>query len=149
MGVSLRVAVLCLSHALALLSQVPGAVGADVPTVIKFVAPPYPSAAKDQRIMGKTLTRLTINPAGLVTEAKTITAHRVFEHDVLEALKQWQFKTSDRDHVLEVTCLFEIDNGKCEGTDLHPTTSETHVWADLPSVVHIRTGLQCIERVDR
>jgi TonB family protein len=128
---------------------VPSAVGADVPTVIKFVAPPYPRAAKDQRIMGKTLTRLTVNPAGLVTEAKTITAHRVFEDHVLEALKQWQFKPSDRVYVLEVTCLFEIDNGKCEGTDLHPVTSETHVSAELPTVVHIRTGLQCIERVDR
>jgi len=117
--------------------------------VIKFFAPPYPRAAKDQRIMGKTLTRLTINPAGLVTEAKTITAHRVFEDHVLEALKQWQFKPADRKQVLEVTCLFEIDNDKCEGTNLHPITSETHVWAELPIVVHIKTGLQCIERVDR
>jgi TonB family protein len=134
---------------LALLSQGPRAVGADVPTVIKFVAPPYPRAAEDQRIMGRTSTRLTINPAGIVTQAKTITAHRVFEDLVLEALKQWQFKPSDREHVLEVTCLFEIDNGKCEGTDLHPITQETHVWAELPTVVHIRTGLQCIEKVDR
>jgi len=87
-------------------------------------------------------------PCWTCNGSKTLTAHRVFEHHVLEALKQWRFKTSDRDHVLEVICLFEFDIGKCEGTDLHPATSETYVWADLPSVVHIRTGLQCIERVD-
>ena len=99
--------------------------------------------------MGRTLTRLTINPAGIVTEAKMITAHRVFEYPVLEPLKQWQFGPSDREHVLEVTCIFEIDNGKCEGTDLHPITPETHVWTELPTIVHIKTGLQCIERIDR
>jgi hypothetical protein len=99
--------------------------------------------------MGKTLTRLTINRDGLVTEAKTIVAHRVFEDYVLEALKQWRFKPTDHEYTLEVTCLFEFTEGKCEGSDLHPITSETHVSAELPTVVNIRTGLQCIERVDR
>src|SRR2546425_1033634 len=98
--------------------------------------------------MGKTLTRLTINRDGFVTDAKTITAHRVFEGYVLEALKQWRFKPSDHEYTLEVTCLFEFAEA-CEGTDLHPVTSETYVSAELPTVVHVRTGLKCIERVDR
>ena len=126
---------------MALTLQVSSAAGADVPTVIKFVAPAYPRAAKDQRIFGKTLTRLAINRDGLVTEAKTIVAHRVFEDYVLDALKQWRFKPSDHEYTLEVTCLFELAEGKC---DLHPITPETHVSAELPTVVHIRTDLPCI-----
>jgi len=145
----MRVTVLCLSYAVALFSQVPAAPGADVPTVIKFVAPAYPRSAKDQRIMGKTLTRLTINRDGLVTEAETIMAHRVFEDYVLQALKQWRFQPTDHEYTIEVTCVFEFIEGKCEGSDLHPITSETHVSAELPKVVHIKTGLQCIERVNR
>ena len=142
MGVSLRVAVLFVSCVFALLSQVVTAAGESVPTVIKFFAPPYPRAARDQRILGKTLTRLTINPAGLVTEAKTIIAHRVFEDYVLEALKQWRFKPSDHESTFEVTCIFELMEGKCEG--LRPVTPETHVSAELPTTIHIRTDMACI-----
>ena len=105
--------------------------------MIKFVAPAYPKHAKANRIMGKTLTLLTINRDGFVKEVKTIAAHRVFEHDVLEALKQWRFKPSDHEYTLEVTCLFELTVSECED----PITSETHVSAELPSTVHIKTGL--------
>ena len=139
----MRAAVLCLSNALTLLTQVSSAVGADVPTLTRFVAPPYPRSAKDQRISGKTLTRLSINRDGFVTEAKMITANRVFKDYVLEALKQWRFKPSDHEYTVEVTCLFEFTEGKCDGADGYPITSETNVSAELPAVVHIRTTLRC------
>ena len=45
-----------------------------------------PEPAKDQRKMGKTVTRLKVSPEGLVTEVKTVSANAVFENYVLEAL---------------------------------------------------------------
>jgi TonB family protein len=140
---------LCFISTLALHPQAPTRVDVDTPTVVKFVAPAYPRAAKDKRIMGKTTTRMSVGIDGSVKELKTVMAHPVFESYVLEALKQWQFKPDAHEYTLEITCFFELDQANCEGTDLHPIISETHVSAELPSVVHIRTGLQCIERVDR
>jgi len=142
----MRIALLTLISAFLLLAQAPGAAGQDTPAVITFVAPAYPRAAKDQRIKGRTLTRITVSRDGAVTEAKTISAHPVFENYVLDALKQWRFKASGQEHTVQVTCLFEFIDDKCEGTDMHPITSETHVSAELPTVVHIETGLQCIEK---
>jgi hypothetical protein len=77
-------------------------------------------------------------------QAQTVVFHPVFEQQVLEALKQWRFARSDQEHRFQVTCYFEFANG-CEGTTRHPITSETHISADLPKSVHIKTGLQCPE----
>ena len=144
----IRVAVVCCIGTLALHSQPPTRVDTDAPTVVKFVAPAYPRAAKDKRIMGKTITRVSVGSDGSVKELKTVLAHPVFEGYVLDALRQWQFKPGAHEYTLEITCFFELDQAKCEGTDLHPITSETYISAELPSVVHIRTGWQCIDRVD-
>ncbi|MBZ5722596.1 MAG: energy transducer TonB [Acidobacteriia bacterium] len=113
--------------------------------MVTFVAPAYPRAAKDQRKMGKTISRINVSPEGVVTEVKTVSANAVFEDYVLKALKQWRFKPMEREHVLEITCSFEVIENECEGTNEHPITSETYVSAELPTVVHIRTGLQCVE----
>ena len=126
-------------------AQSPSVSEKDVPTVLTFVAPAFPRAAKDQRKMGKTITRIKISAEGSVTEVKTVSANVVFENYVLEALKQWRFQPSEKEHVLEVTCSFEFIQNECEGTNLHPMTSETYVSAELPTVVHIKTGLQCLE----
>jgi hypothetical protein len=37
----------------------------DLPAVVTFVAPTYPWAARYQRIMGKTVTRVTVNRDGV------------------------------------------------------------------------------------
>jgi len=125
--------------------QPPSVTEKELPTVVSFVAPAYPRAAKDQRKMGKTITRIKISPEGSVTEVKTVSANAVFENYVLEALKQWRFHSSEKEHILEVTCSFEFIQDECEGTDQHPITSETFVSAELPTGVHIKTGLQCLE----
>jgi len=65
------------------------------------------------------------------------------ERKTLKALKQWRFKPMEREHVLEITCSFEVIEDECEGTSEHPITSETYVSAELPTIVHIRTGMQC------
>jgi TonB family protein len=128
-----------------LFAQVAETEANDVPALRAFVAPAYPRAAKDQRMMGTTLTRIAINRDVVVTEVTTIRGHPVFEGYVVEALKKWRFKPSDQQHTLQVTCSFELTSDKCEGTDKHPITSETRVSAELPTVVHIETGLQCKE----
>jgi TonB family protein len=139
----MRIALLVFVSASLLLAQAPTATGKELPALVTFVAPAYPRAAKDQRIMGRTLTRITINRDGAVTDAKTISAHPVFEKYVLEALRQWRFKASDEEHTLQVTCLFEFIDDKC-GTDIHPITPETRVSAELPTVVHIKTDSPCV-----
>ena len=139
----MRVALLTLISASFPFSQSPSAAEKDIPAVVTFVAPAYPRAAKDQRIMGKTETRVTVNRDGAVTEVKTIVAHPVFEHYVLDALKQWRFKPSEQQYTFQVICSFEFMDEECEGSDKHPITSETYVSADLPTVVHIKTGLRC------
>lgn len=117
----------------------------DSPIVIKFVAPPYPRIAKDNRILGETTMRLTVNRDGTVKEVKTVIAHRVFEKDVVEALRQWRFKPSKRDYVLEVTCVFDLTfPKKCGAPDYQPITSETNVSAELPTTVYITADLPCV-----
>jgi len=139
----MRMSLLTLIFVSFLFPQSPGAAEKDIPAVVTFVAPAYPRAAIDQRIMGKTRTRVTVNRDGAVTEVKTIVAHPVFEHYVLDALKQWRFKPSDQEYTFQVLCAFEFMDKECEGNDKHPITSETHVSADLPTVVYIKTGLRC------
>jgi TonB family protein len=128
-----------------LFAQSPSVTEKDMPPVVSFVAPAYPRAAKDERKMGKTITRIRVSPEGSVAEAKTVSANAVFEKYVLEALKQWRFQPLEREHTLEVTCSFEFVENECEGSSEHPVTSETYVSAELPTVVHIKTGLQCME----
>jgi TonB family protein len=141
----MQISLLCLLSASLLFAQATDVIEKDMPIVVSFVAPAYPRAARDQRKMGKTLTRISVSPQGAVTAAKTVSANPVFEGYVLDALKQWRFKPSHQQHTLEVTCSFEFIENKCEGTDLHPVTPETYVSAELPTVVHIKTGLQCVE----
>ena len=94
--------------------------------------------------MGKTVTRVVVDRSGLVVQAEAVLARRVFERYVLEALKKWRFRPSDHEHILEITCLFEL-NSECEGTDKHPITSETNVSAELPTIVHVKTSFPCFE----
>jgi TonB family protein len=111
----------------------------DIPTLIRFVAPAYPREARDGRISGKTTTRITVNREGIVQNATTIVANRVFEKEVLEALTQWRFKPSDQEHTFQINCIFELEIQPCEGLKTRALTSETHVSAELPTVVHIKT----------
>jgi TonB family protein len=141
----MQIGILTLLSATLLLAQSPSVNRDGLPTLVTFVAPAYPRAAKDQRKMGKTLTRIKLSVDGSVTEVQTVSANPVFEKDVLEALKQWRFKPSAVEHALVVTCSFEFIEDECEGTNKHPITSETYVSAELPAIVHIKTRLPCLE----
>lgn len=112
--------------------------------VVKFVAPPYPRAAKDKRMMGKAVSEISVGPDGSVQDVRILSAHPVFENPVRDALKQWRFSPTSQEYTLQVTVSFEFDDA-CEGTDKHPLTSESRVSAEFPNLVHIITSLQCTE----
>jgi TonB family protein len=141
----MRITILTLILVSLLRAQVPSSTEKDMPAVVTFVAPPYPRLAYEARIMATSVTRIVVNREGVVTEVKTISGHPIFESDVVEALKGWRFKRSDREHALQVTCIFELtDYERCNGTDTPSlATLETHVSAELPSVVHIKTDTPC------
>jgi TonB family protein len=134
-----RVLVLALAINLVALAQDPAATA--LPTLTHFVAPAYPHLAKVQRILGKTIARLLVSPEGTVQDATVISGHALFKDYVLKALKEWRFAPSDRGSSLDVTFIFEF--GDCDTTEKSPT-DETDVSADLPTVLRIKTGLQCI-----
>ena len=140
MEITKRVVPLLLISTGLLFSQTPDASLNDLPALVTFVAPAYPRAARYQRIMGKTITRITVDRDGVVTYAQTISAHRIFESYVLAALKQWRFRPSEQEHTFQVKCSFALDD-ECEGTS--GITSETRVSAKLPAFVQIKTGWQC------
>jgi TonB family protein len=114
------------------------------PVVMKFVAPPYPRVAKDKRIMGTTVSEISVGLDGAVWDVRTVRAHPVFANPVRDALKQWRFRPENQEYKLEVTVSFEVDDA-CEGTDKHPVTAESRVSAEFPNLVHIVTSLQCVE----
>ena len=59
--------------------------------VVKFVAPPYPRAAKERRMMGKAVSEISVGPDGSVQDVRMLSAHPVFENPVRDALKRWRF----------------------------------------------------------
>ncbi len=119
---------------------------ADSPTLLTFVAPAYPRAAKEKRIQGTAIDEIMIGQNGQVLDVKTASAHPVFADYVISALKQWRFKPLTKESTLRVTTKFEFLDKDCsEGTDQYPIISETHVSADLPTFVHVTTGLPCVE----
>jgi hypothetical protein len=60
-------------------------------------------------------------------------------------VKNWRFEPSERTHKIQVTFSFELKNAECEGTDKHSERQEIHVSAELPTLVHIQAGVQCVE----
>jgi hypothetical protein len=58
------------------------------------------------------------------------------------ALKQWRFRPTKKEYKLTVTVSFELDDSECTGKGT--VTPETLVSADLPTMVHVTTGVPCI-----
>jgi hypothetical protein len=125
-----------------LFGQTPSSIPVCDIAVVKFVAPPYPRTAKNFKITGRAVA--TIHIARGSVEVQTVRAHPIFEKPVRDALAKWRFAPANQENTLEVTVSFEIDNS-CEGTDKHPLTAETRVSAELPTLVHVVTGLTCFE----
>jgi TonB family protein len=128
---------LTLFYGFPLLAQTSGS--GPLPQLMTFVAPAYPRLARDGRMTGTTVTRVTVGKDGNIIEAVTLSGHPFFARYVLAALKQWKFSASEKDHILDVICRFEFyGDGKCFNTP------ETIVSADLPTDVLVRTTEKCI-----
>lgn len=126
-----------------LFGQTPNSTPSCEPSIVKFAAPPYPRAAKDNRIMGTVVSEIGVSADGAVT-VRIVRAHPVFDQAVRDALAQWRFKPANQENRLTVTFRFEMDD-TCEGTDKHPLTAETRISAELPTDVRIATGTKCLE----
>ncbi len=101
----------------------------------KFVAPAYPALARKNRIQGTTTTELHVRPDGIVESVKVVTAHAIFHEYVEAALRQWVFEPAKRSGDLKVTVAFKLDCDEVHAERL----AETHVQADLPTFVEVRT----------
>ena len=112
-----------------------------IPALLSFVTPAYPEAAREQRMMGTTVSRVTVTKAGHVSAVQTVSAHPVFEKYVLDALKQWRFNPSAKEHTFEVAIRFEMHDQDCD----EPLALETWVSAELPRQVTVHTGLRCAQ----
>jgi TonB family protein len=138
----MRFVLLAMIFAALLFAQPPVEQRLEVPVVVKFVAPAYPREARDSRVAGKTLMRISINQDGTVSDVKPMIAHRIFKNYVVEALKEWRFNPSNQERIVEITCSFEFLDAKCEHNG---TSAETFVSAELPYAVQIKTSLPCSE----
>ena len=142
---TMRIVLLAFLTASLLYAQKPVLTDDAAPTVLTFVAPAYPRIAKDNRMMGTTVTDITVSADGQVSDAKVASAHPAFANYVLSALRQWKFRPSQAEAHLKITVRFELLDDCSDGTDKHPLTSETYVSADLPTMVYVRTAARCME----
>jgi TonB family protein len=120
------------------LGQTPTSIpNAASPVVVRFVAPPYPQAARDALVAGKTVTEISVDADGYVKSVRIVQSHLLFKRQVEDALKQWQFRTTNQPYKLTITISFEFD-------EQAGCTGETQVLADLPAFVRIRTSVPCV-----
>lgn len=60
--------------------------------IVKKVPPEYPQEAKDQRIQGAVVLRVTIDQLGDVAAAELISGHPALAPAAIDAVKQWKYK---------------------------------------------------------
>ncbi len=126
--------------------QKPPGNGDSLVRVGHFVAPAYPDAAWLARIQGAVVTEVAIKPDGTVDSVKFISAHPAFRKSVQTALRQWVFEVS-KAKTVKITVQFLLD-ADCPLTGSQEPDKryyvQTHVSADLPANVEIRTCLPIV-----
>ena len=73
--------------------QAPVRVGGNIqaPKKIKDVRPVYPQEARDAKVQGVVIIEVTINPSGLVSDARVLRSVKLLDAAALEAVRQWEF----------------------------------------------------------
>jgi TonB family protein len=61
------------------------------PTKIKNVPPVYPEVARKARVQGVVIAEATIDPSGIVTDARILRSIPLLDAAALDALMQWEF----------------------------------------------------------
>jgi TonB family protein len=61
------------------------------------VAPVYPALARQARIQGDVVVRLTIDEGGVPTDIRLVSGHPLLSPTALDAVKQWRFRPYQMD----------------------------------------------------
>jgi TonB family protein len=61
------------------------------------VAPVYPALARQARIQGDVVVRLTIDEGGVPTDIRLVSGHPMLSPAVLDAVRQWRFRPYEVD----------------------------------------------------
>jgi TonB family protein len=105
-----------------------------VPFLKSAPMPFYPPLARQARIEGKVLLRVTINQAG-ETSAEALSGHILLRNAAVESVREWKFGwpnscacTVNR----EVTFVYKIlPQGRCRNIAITPTTPQTGVVSEM------------------
>ncbi|HUF19735.1 MAG TPA: energy transducer TonB [Burkholderiales bacterium] len=78
---------------------------------VKKIKPKYPREAEDKHIEGSVKVRLTVSPAGTVTDVELLAAEPpgVFEEAVLAAVWQYQFKKDGTTFKADQEIIFRLE----------------------------------------
>ncbi len=66
--------------------------GVEEALIVKKVPPEYPQDAKDQRIQGSVVLKVTVDKQGSVATVELISGHPALAPASMEAVKQWKYK---------------------------------------------------------
>jgi len=110
---------------------------------LKDVKPVYPKAAIDAGIQGVQILEITIDPAGVVVDARALRGQRVLLGPAIDAVMQWKFTPWDgpERRLMTVTVNFTLDGGppRDAGTPSAPLGMATPTPASWPPEA-IRVG---------
>lgn len=80
------------------------------PGLIKRVEPRYPPLAQSARMEGTVVLDAIISRDGSVTDVKVLSStNAMFEHEAVQAIKQWRYSPGSQDVILTVTVTFRIN----------------------------------------
>jgi protein TonB len=60
--------------------------------LVSKVQPEYPAEAKDQRVEGAVVLKVTVDKEGNVANIQLISGHPLLAPAAIEAVKQWKYK---------------------------------------------------------
>jgi TonB family protein len=79
---------------------------ADQRAVKSRVSPSYPEIAKRLNISGVVVVEATVDPAGKVTDVKTVTGNRMLSPAAEDAVKRWKFEPGTAVDTVDVDINF-------------------------------------------
>lgn len=80
------------------------------PGLIKRVEPRYPPLAQSARMEGTVVLDAVIGRDGSVTDVKVLSStNAMFEHEAVQAIRQWRYSSGAQDVILTVTVTFRIN----------------------------------------
>lgn len=119
-------------------------VGKDItePTQIKYVAPVYPEIARRARVSGVVILEITIDPTGVVSNAKVLRPVALLDQAAVDAVKQWRFTATTVNGVaVPVLMTVAVNFGVADST---PTIAATASPSALPFEINAITTTSAV-----